>query len=193
MRSPSTCGRSAARFVGSAARWRCTSLRTRTTTSPMRGFTSSHACHGGARPSARLGGRVQYPRHPTGRPRGPASSSDASGTRGRAASARNVSAGAPLARARMRHLRGTNPNDRDRGCLSRSLRCRARTGQCSSRLCDRWRHRAPPENLWVEALTPSLRASPIPRRASPRGMVKRPCVLNGLEKRGGGGGRQGGP
>jgi hypothetical protein len=28
----------------------------------------------------------------------------------------------------------------------------------------------------------------MPRRASPWGMVKRPCVLNGLEKRGGGGG-----
>src|SRR4029450_11407696 len=40
---------------------------------------------------------------------------------------------------------------------------------------------------------PYHKASPIPRQASPRGMVKRPWLLNGLEKRGGGGGRQGRP
>jgi hypothetical protein len=40
---------------------------------------------------------------------------------------------------------------------------------------------------------PYLRASPVPSRASRRGMVKRPCVLMELEKRGGGGGRQGRP
>ena len=38
---------------------------------------------------------------------------------------------------------------------------------------------------------PYLIASPIPRRVSARGMVKRRCVLNGLEKRGGGGGTRG--
>ena len=40
---------------------------------------------------------------------------------------------------------------------------------------------------------PYLRASPVPSRASRRGMVKRTCDLMGLEKRGGGGGRQGRP
>ena len=45
----------------------------------------------------------------------------------------------------------------------------------------------PPSNLWVEALTPCLRASPIPLRASGLGMVKSPCLIHGLEKRGGDG------
>ena len=35
---------------------------------------------------------------------------------------------------------------------------------------------------------PYLRASSIPRRVSARGMMKSLCILNGLEKRGGGGG-----
>jgi hypothetical protein len=43
----------------------------------------------------------------------------------------------------------------------------------------------------VEALTPGLRASPIPRRAAGQGTGKRPCLLNGLERRGGDGGTRG--
>jgi len=103
-------------------------------------------------------------------------------------------AGASLTRARTRHLHAAPiPFDRDRGCIPRSFCHLARTGQGSTRLCDRWRSRAPPEKPWVEALLYGFKASPIPRWASPRGMVKRPWLLNGLEKRGGGGGRQGRP
>ena len=88
------------------------------------------------------------------------------------------------------HIRAT-PIPHDRGYLPRSGRYVVRTREGASRLCDRWRARVPPANPWVEALTPGLRASPIPLRTSGRGMVKSPCLIHGLEKQGGDGRRRG--
>jgi hypothetical protein len=86
------------------------------------------------------------------------------------------------------HIHATPiPHDRGRGYLPHSGRYLTRTREGSSRLCDRWRSHIPPANPWVEALTPCPRASPIPLQASARGMVERPCLIHGLEKRGGDG------